>query len=236
MRFFFSEELKADTEVIELNAEDSRHCVKVLRLRENDSITLTDGAGGLYTGYISRADMRQCQVKIQDYAFHPVPNHYIHIALAPTKNIDRIEWFVEKSVEMGIQEISFFTSRYSERKVLKKERLERIAISALKQSLQYHLPKINPITSLEEVIKNIPESTIRYIAWTPEDRENHFLKRVQPDQSCCILIGPEGGFSIEEVKRAKLLSFEAVSLGNSRLRTETAAVAATYILNIVNSL
>lgn len=236
MRFFFSDKLNADTEIIKLDSEDSRHCIKVLRLKIGDAITLTDGVGGLYTGYIAVADAKACEVKIQDYAFHPSPTHYIHIALAPTKNADRIEWFVEKAVEMGIQEISFFTSRYSERKIIKQERLERIAISALKQSLQYYLPKINPITSFEETLKNIPDSANRYIAWTPEDKENHLLKRVQPDQSCCVLIGPEGGFTVEEVNRAKLLSFEAVSLGNSRLRTETAALSATHIINVVNSL
>lgn len=236
MRFFFSEALVPEIRIVELDQEDSRHCIKVLRLRGGDSITLTDGKGGLYTGFISKADLRKCEVKIQDYAFHAQPTYYNHIAVAPTKNADKIEWFVEKAIEMGVQEISFFYSRYSERKVLKMNRLERIAISALKQSLQYYVPKINPIVSFDELLKSIPESSNRFIAWTPEDKANHLLKRVQPDQSCCVLVGPEGGFSLDEVEQAKLLNFEPISLGNSRLRTETAALSATHVLNIVNNM
>ncbi len=237
MRLFYTPELLADTPLpfsAELSTEDAHHCTKVLRLRTGDSVTLANGQGAWFHGQLTEVHTRRCTVQIEAQELHTPPTHRIHIAVAPTKNIDRLEWFVEKAVEIGVQEISFFHSRFSERKILKNDRLEKIAVAALKQSLQGFLPRLNPLCSFGELLAQLPTEGQRFLAWTPED-PRHFLSEKAPaGQTYHVLIGPEGDFHAEEVAQARAAGFVSVSLGTSRLRTETAALVATHLLNLVN--
>ncbi len=235
MRLFYAAHLEKNATSLQLDAEDSRHCTKVLRLSSGEQIALTDGKGGLYYGIIDDPNPKACRVQIQDYQHTPAAPYYIHLAVAPTKNTDRIEWFVEKAVEIGIHEISFFHSRYSERKVLKLQRVERIAIAALKQSVQYYLPKINELRSFESLLESALPTSEKYIAYTQEDvRTNHLADLLTQQQSYLVLIGPEGGFHEEEVALAQSKGFRSISLGHTRLRTETAALATVHMLNLLN--
>ena len=218
-----------------LETEESRHCIKVLRKQSGDIIHITDGKGVFYTANIVKADPRQCTFKIIEKNPESKKNHHIHIAIAPTKNLDRTEWFVEKAVEVGVDEISFVICENSERKILKPDRLDRKAISAMKQSLKATLPALYPAVPLHKFLEKIPATDEKYIAYI--DRENpspHLKTLLHPKQSYCILIGPEGDFSPNEVVLAQQKGFQTVSLGNSRLRTETAGIAACLMLNLCN--
>ena len=218
-----------------LSEEESRHCVKVLRLKKGDEVNFTDGQGKLYQARIEDANPKKCVLGIQKTLEEvPLPTHHIHIAIAPTKNIDRIEWFVEKAVEFGVQEISFIQCDRSERKQIKLPRVERIALSAMKQSLKFYLPQIHEMISFREFLKRIKNDEQLFVAHLNEG-ERLFLKdEATKNQPYCILIGPEGDFTPQEVTQAFDVGFKAVSLGQSRLRTETAGIAACHILNIIN--
>ena len=160
-------------------------------------------------------------------------NYYIHIGIAPPKSHDRVEWFVEKAVELGVQEISFFLAEHSERKHIKLNRIEKRAISSMKQSLQAFLPKINDIISLTDLIK-ICSNDEKYIGNLNEGNNNHLIQSAKPNKDYCMLIGPEGDFSSSELSESQKFGFKPVSLGNNRLRTETAGLAACHILNLIN--
>ncbi|MTI31409.1 16S rRNA (uracil(1498)-N(3))-methyltransferase [Xanthovirga aplysinae] len=218
-----------------LEEEESRHAVKVLRLKEGASITLIDGLGGLYEAIITKANHRKCEFEVikkeQDSDKRP---YYIHIAIAPTKNIDRLEWFVEKSVEFGVDEISLLLCEHSERKTVKNDRLLRKAISASKQSLKTWVPKINPSQKFNDFIDNLSDDQQRMIAYVDHNIPQHLKEKALNNKKYCILIGPEGDFSPSEIEKAFNKGFEAISLGKSRLRTETAGVAACHILNLIN--
>ncbi|EAY26463.1 16S rRNA (uracil(1498)-N(3))-methyltransferase [Microscilla marina] len=218
-----------------LSEEESRHCVKVLRMKKNDELHLTDGKGNLFLAKIAEPHHKKCVLDIvRTIEQTPAPLYHIHVAIAPTKNIDRIEWFVEKSVEFGIQQISFVQCNRSERKQVKLPRIQKIALSAMKQSLKFFMPQINEMVSFKSFMANLTPDETRYVAHLNEG-ERVFLKDVaQKHQKYCILIGPEGDFTPDEVTLALNNEFKAVSLGNSRLRTETAGIAACHLLNIVN--
>jgi len=217
-----------------LDAEESRHCIKVLRKQLGDTIHLTDGKGAFYTARIEKADHRQCSFEIIEKTIESEKNFHIHIAIAPTKNLDRMEWFVEKAVELGVDEISFVRCQNSERKGIKLERLQRKAISAMKQSLKATLPELQAEVSFQEFLKNM-KADEKFIAYVDNENTTPHLKSVtHPDKSYCILIGPEGDFSSEEIALAQQQGFQAVSLGKSRLRTETAGIAACLMLNLAN--
>lgn len=215
-----------------LRPEESHHCVKVLRHKVGDVIEVLDGNGSLYTVRITKADPKQCNFEIVDATVSEKPPFHIHIAIAPTKNLDRMEWFVEKAVEIGVQEITFMVCRNSERKILKLNRLERKAVSAMKQSQQFYLPKINPLTPYQQLL---PELTAgqKFIAFVDFDNPS-YLKEVAPREKYCVLIGPEGDFTDDELNFAISQGFTKVSLGPSRLRTETAGLVACHILNLIN--
>ncbi len=217
-----------------LDTEESRHCVKVLRKQVGDTIHLTDGKGAFYTARIDKADQRQCSFEIIKKTVESEKKYHIHIAIAPTKNLDRMEWFVEKAVELGVDEISFVRCQNSERKGIKSERLQRKAIAAMKQSLKAILPDLHAEVSFQEFIENV-EADEKFIAYVDNVNTTPHLKSlIHPDKSYCILIGPEGDFSSEEITLAQQQGFQAVSLGKSRLRTETAGIAACLILNLTN--
>lgn len=232
MALFFAPQI---AEAPFLNEEESLHCVKVLRLSQGDTIQVIDGIGTLYDARIVVPSPKRVEVEIlaahPDFGSHP---YELHMAVAPTKNIDRFEWFVEKAVEIGVDSITPLLCRYSERKVIKLERLEKIAISAAKQSLKGKVPVIHSLTSIDQFLSEAPEGQ-RFIAHCHEDGERLLLsKQIQPGSVCSVLIGPEGDFSEEEVAKAMKTGFIPVSLGNSRLRTETAAVVATHTVTVLN--
>ena len=219
-----------ENEII-LSAEESKHATKVLRKKEGDILNFTDGKGGFYKAKITVADTRKCRLEIisseQKEKQH---NYHLHIAIAPTKNMDRFEWFLEKATEIGIDEITPIICSRSERKVIKTERCSRILLSAMKQSLKFHLPKLNEAISLNDFIKQDYEGT-KYIAHC-EDGEKKDLKTVNKAEKTIILIGPEGDFNQKEIDLALQNHFKAVSLGTSRLRTETAGIIAAHTINL----
>ena len=230
MQLFYLENTKDE---IILSAEESKHATKVLRKKEGDILNFTDGKGAFYKAEITVADSRKCRLKVvsteQKEKQH---NYHLHIAIAPTKNMDRFEWFLEKASEIGIDEITPIICSHSERKVIKTERCNRILLSAMKQSLKFNLPKLNEAISFNDFIKQDFEGT-KYIAHC-EDGEKKGLKTVNKTEKTIILIGPEGDFSPKEIELAEQNQFKAVSLGSSRLRTETAGIVAVHTINMKN--
>lgn len=216
-----------------LEPDESRHCVKSLRQKENDEIQVTDGKGHLFTVTITKADTRKCAFEIINKEAKEKETHHIHIAIAPTKSLDRIEWFVEKSVEIGIDEVSFILCQQSEKRFMKLERIKRKAISAMKQSLKYSLPKINALENFGSFIEQDFGDTQKYIAYVDHSIPQHLKDAAKKNQRYLVLIGPEGDFSKEEISMAKKKGFTPISLGKNRLRTETAGVTACHILNLV---
>ncbi|MDN5203210.1 16S rRNA (uracil(1498)-N(3))-methyltransferase [Fulvivirgaceae bacterium BMA10] len=217
-----------------LNEEESRHCVKVMRHKIGDIIKVIDGKGGSFTAQITKADYRKCEFEIIEQSKSPEKRFNIHIGIAPTKNMDRLEWFVEKCVEIGIDEISFIQCQQSERKHLKLDRLERKAISAMKQSTNNQFPKLYDLMSFQQFIENNSNPDQKFIAYVDELIPEHLYNLAERNQRYLVLIGPEGDFSKEEISMAKTNDFVPVSLGKSRLRTETAGIVACHILNLIN--
>ena len=218
----------ADT--LMLGEEDSKHCVKVLRMGEGDTIEVVDGNGKLYTCRITMAHPKRCAVEVVGCVEQP-PHWACRIVLgiAPTKNLDRMEWLVEKCVEMGIDRIIPLRCHNSERTVLKTERLRKIMVSAMKQSLKATLPQLDEITPVDQVLAE-PFDGVRCIAYCdemlPRDQRQNVADAYQAGRDVMVLIGPEGDFSPEEVQAAKTAGFVPVTLGESRLRTETAGMMA----------
>lgn len=215
-----------------LDAEESRHVIKVLRKVTGDELAITDGKGFFYQARIANADAKKCSFEIVSKKELPKKNYFIHIAIAPTKNADRMEWFVEKAVEIGIDKITFFQSKTSERKTINLERVEKIAISAMKQSQQVWLPIISGIVSFKELLKEKADQ--KFIAYVDPANPYHLKNVAKPIGDYLVLIGPEGDFSSEELHLALENKFQKVSLGTKRLRTETAGLVACQILNLLN--
>ena len=221
-----------------LDAEESRHAVRVLRLREGDELNVTDGRGNLYCCQIVEANDKACVVEASELlsAFH-FPLSTLHLTVAPTKNPSRMEWLVEKAVEIGVGEITLLNCDHSERSFLKTDRLEKLAVSAMKQSLHTVLPEIHPAVSLRDLLSTFrfPLSTQKFIAHCEADKPRTPLaSALKPSQNAVVLIGPEGDFSEEEIALALDCGFHPVSLGPSRLRTETAALYAVTAFNLIN--
>jgi len=217
-----------------LSMDDSKHAVKVLRLKREDRIEIVDGKGKYFEAEIVDPDSKKCHVKIIDQGVHPPKSFYIHVAIAPTKNIDRIEWFVEKSVEFGIDEITFLKCNTSERDHLRLDRIEKKAISAMKQSRAGYLPKINDVVNFNDFVRSEKLPDDKFIAHV-NNSNTLLINNAMPARSYCILIGPEGDFSKNEIDIANKNGFTGVSLGNTRMRTETAGIAACHILNLIQS-
>ncbi len=232
MQLFYHSILTPESREIVFDPVESRHIVKVLRKKHGDEIFITDGKGGKYSGIIENPDIRRTSVRIVAYEKMPRPVPYkVHLAVAPTKSMERMEWLVEKAVELGVDEITPLLTRYSERKVLKLPRLEKIMISAMKQSLRFYLPELHEMTGFQEFLKDIHGSQ-SFIAVCNETPDAHFIRRIPENTDICILIGPEGGFSEEEVAFAVSQGVKTVSLGDSRLRTETAALTALHAIHL----
>jgi 16S rRNA (uracil1498-N3)-methyltransferase len=217
-----------------LDQTESHHAVKVLRKKTGDRIRITDGKGFFYDAVIVSADARHCSFELDSKIQVPQPEFSIHIAISPTKNADRIEWFVEKAVEIGVQEISLIDCDHTERRHIKTDRLEKMATSAMKQSLKAYLPVVHPLIPLRDFIASASADQ-KFIAHVDTENKAHLQNSAQGKNSYVILIGPEGDFSNEELTLAETYEFKKVTLGPSRLRTETAGLVACHILNLANT-
>jgi len=220
-----------------LDEEESKHCIRVLRKTVGSQINIIDGKGNFYLSEISNPNPKKCEFKILEKISKPKNRNYkLHIAIAPTKNMERFEWFMEKAIEIGIDEITPLLTTHSERKILKDERLEKIAISTIKQAQELYLPRINKLTKFEEFIKN-QNANEKFIAHCYEnsfETEKNLLKNVfKNSDNILIIIGPEGDFSQDEVKTAIVNNFVQISLGENRLRTETAGIVVCNTISIL---
>lgn len=234
MYIFYSPHIAEDN--FQLEEEESRHAVKVLRLKEGEIVTLVDGKGGRYEAEILKADAKRCALKIiRSEKNVGKKDFFIHLAIAPTKNLDRMEWMVEKCVEIGIDKISFVRCQRSERKVVNNERIEKIAVSAMKQSLKTYLPEIKEMISFNDFL-NFSLEEQRFIGHLEEGDKKDLQNAAQKSGNYCILIGPEGDFSPQEIEDAKNKGFIPVNLGPSRLRTETAGIVSCMTLNLIQLL
>ena len=231
MRLFYTPDIATSNE---LPPEEAAHALKVLRLQTGDSLTLTDGKGSFYQATISAATGKRCLVNVVEHIPRPsLWSGHLHIAVAPTKNMDRNEWLAEKATEIGVDELTFLCCHYSERKVMKSERIEKILISAMKQSLKARLPKLNTMVSFNDFVRH-PRPGQKFIAHCHEGYKPMLKEILLPGGDATVLIGPEGDFSPEEVGVAETCGCQAVSLGCSRLRTETAALVACHLLQMAN--
>jgi 16S rRNA (uracil1498-N3)-methyltransferase len=216
-----------------LDPEESKHCVRVLRKTNGDSIHITDGQGFFYEATITKADTHQCEFYITKKTPEQPRSYSIHIAISPTKNTDRLEWFVEKVVELGVDKITFVECKNTERPYVKLDRMEKVARSAMKQSLKASTPVLQGLMKVTDLLKSSTEKT-KLIAYVDPLNNTHLKAFAKPESSYLILIGPEGDFSSQELNFALEKDFIKVSLGPSRLRTETAGMVACHILNLIN--
>jgi 16S rRNA (uracil1498-N3)-methyltransferase len=221
------------SDLIELSVDEAYHAANVLRLKVNSEIQITNGAGQIYIASIVEITNKKCFVKIESEIPQILRNSKLHLAVAPTKNIDRFEWFLEKATEVGIEEITPLLCRYSERKEIKLDRLNKLIVSAAKQSRHALFPKLNPMISFKEFVEDQHKrDEIKLIAHcesTPKVKMNPLFAI---NHSTLILVGPEGDFSPQEIELAEQNKFTSVTLGNYRLRTETAALMACMAFNL----
>ena len=234
MHIFYTPELSGNTYT--LDETESKHCVRVLRLEKGDEITLVDGRGGWFTAEIADPNPKRCAVNvIKSELNFGQRNFQVQVAIAPTKNIERIEWFLEKATEIGIDRVTPLLCRYSERKEIKSERLEKVMVSAMKQSLKAYLPQLDELTKFNDFISQ-PFTGQKFIAHCEEQHRELLKNAIKLDGNYLILIGPEGDFSSEEIRMAIDAGFIPVRLGDSRLRTETAGVVACHTFNLLNEI
>lgn len=219
-------------EQLSLSEEECKHAFRVLRLKAGDKIEVINGRGSFYTCEIAVIDKRTCELTVLSEKQENSRSFYLHIAIAPTKNIDRIEWFVEKCVEFGVDEITFLKSSNSERKVIKLDRIKRIATAAMKQSQRAYYPKINELINYREFLDTVEQEQKLIAHLVDEDRQG--LKSLPLNSSYCMLVGPEGDFTADEVQLALSKKFKPVTLGAYRLRTETAGIAVCHALNFMH--
>jgi len=234
MQLFYNKDLVADSKEIRFDKIESRHIVKVLRKKNGDTLHITNGEGLLFIAEISIASDKNCVARIIEAQTQEKHWKYnLHVAIAPTKSMDRLEWFLEKATEIGIDEITPIITDNSERKMVKMERIEKIVISAAKQSLKYHFPKINDAIKFKDLIN---ESFMgnKCIAHCYDEIEKQALKSIALKDNILILIGPEGDFSLNEVESSLANGFTSISLGESRLRTETAGIAAVHTVSLLH--
>jgi 16S rRNA (uracil1498-N3)-methyltransferase len=232
MNLFYSKEIEKN--FITLSEEESRHVVKVLRAEAGEKIFVTDGNGRLFKTQIADNKSRKCVLQItEELPPAPLPVYHLHIAIAPTKNHDRMEWFAEKATEIGLSEITPVVCHHSERKSINSERLERILISAMKQSGRFFLPRLNEAVAFDNFVTRKFESS-KYIASCMNEEKKLLQHVYTPRNNALILIGPEGDFNNEEIKNAKANGFIPVSLGANRYRTETAAMMACHTIALLN--
>lgn len=232
MHIFYTPDIISDQ--YNLSEEESKHCIKVLRLQQGSSVQLVDGKGGFYEAVIVDPHPKRTSLKVlniqKEYGKR---NHRLHIAIAPTKNIERMEWFLEKATEIGIDEITPIFCERSERRELKTDRLNKVITSAVKQSLKAYHPVLNAPAKFKDFIRQA-DYPQQFIAHCINDEKFALKERIEPNSNYLVMIGPEGDFSPAEVQEAKAAKFLPISLGTSRLRTETAALEACFEINFLN--
>ncbi len=241
MQLFYSNSINSDSTQFVFDKIESKHIIKVLRKKEGDTLFITDGENSLYNVTILIASDKKCLVEITSINKKPIiRNYYLHIAIAPTKNNDRLEWFLEKATEIGIDEITPIICKHSERKIIKQERLEKVLISAMKQSLKFQLPKLNPVVSFSEFLNQVHPREL-FIAHCEKTEKKSLkselssrFKSKEKKQHITILIGPEGDFSIDEINIALQKNYTPITFGKSRLRTETAGIVAVQSVAFFN--
>jgi 16S rRNA (uracil1498-N3)-methyltransferase len=232
MNLFYSPDIT--TGHFTLDNVESKHVVKVLRKTEGDQLRFTDGKGFFYDCRIVAADPRACGLEVlYKKEGNDKRDFFLHLAVAPTKNISRFEWFLEKATEIGVDRITPFISHHSERNVIKTDRLEKVLIAAMKQSLKSRLPQLDELMTFDQVL-DFQGDYEKYIAYVDDGLEAELSKSYNPGKDVLILIGPEGDFDHEEIQKAVDNGCTAVKLGPSRLRTETAAIVACHTINLLN--
>lgn len=233
MQLFYTPELTPETKHYTFSKEESKHIVRVLRKKEGDILHITNGKGYVFSAQITIADQKNCMVEIQSFEFQKQKNYRLHLAVAPTKMNDRYEWFLEKATEIGIDTITPIICDHSERKVIKAERFEKIIQSATKQSLSAYFPKLKPAISFSNFISTHKNEQL-FIAHCEEDQKQSLKETLQAQKDVTILIGPEGDFSTKEIELALQSNYIPVTLGDTRLRTETAAIVACHSVAFLN--
>lgn len=234
MQLFYNPRLDHSAAQFTLSEEESKHIIKVLRKKEGETLHITNGKGYLFEAKIVTADAKKCKVEIIDSDKKHQKMYWFHLVVAPTKMNDRFEWFLEKATEIGVNEITPIICENSERKTIKFERMEKVIQSAMKQSLQTYLPKLNAPVLYKDYMSETHKGLL-FIAHCEDEEKLDLKRRVAPDKDVTVLIGPEGDFSKSEIKQAYEKGFLPVSLGENRLRTETAAIVACTIVNMINN-
>lgn len=233
MQLFYNPDIEPQSQTYTFPRDESKHIVRVLRKKEGDTLHITNGKGFIFEGIIVTAGQNKCVVTVKSFEEQEPLPYYLHLAVAPTKSNDRFEWFLEKATEIGISEITPLLCDHSERKVIKQQRFEKIIQSAMKQSLQAYLPKLNPLTSFEDFIHNT-DCENKFIAHCESGEKGKLSDNVQLRRNVLVLIGPEGDFSVKEISIAAENKYIAVTLGKQRLRTETAALTACQWVSFLN--
>ncbi|KQB41968.1 Ribosomal RNA small subunit methyltransferase E [Flavobacterium daejeonense] len=236
MQLFYNPNIDELTESFIFDKEESKHIIKVLRKKDGDILYVTNGAGYLFECEITLASDNKCTVKINSLEKKEASKFHLHLAVAPTKMNDRFEWFLEKATEIGIQEITPIICDRSERKVINKERFDKIVLSALKQCNELYLPKLNEAVTFKEFISKQQNKGLQLIAHCEETDKKTLKSVLKTNEDVTLLIGPEGDFSTKEIALALENNYIPVSLGNTRLRTETAAVVACHSVVFFNEL
>ncbi|MFK7812444.1 MAG: 16S rRNA (uracil(1498)-N(3))-methyltransferase [Maribacter sp.] len=234
MQLFYNPLLDNSAAQFTFSEEESKHIVKVLRKKEGDVLHITNGKGYLFEAKIIDAAVKKCKAEIVDTDKKHQKMYWFHLVVAPTKMNDRFEWFLEKATEIGVNEITPIICENSERKVVKMERMQKVIQSAMKQSLQTFLPKLNPPISYKDFM-SVSHEGLLFIAHCEDEEKLDLKRRVAPDKDITVLIGPEGDFSKQEINQAYEKGFIPVSLGENRLRTETAAIVACTTVNMINN-
>ena len=233
MQLFYNSEINENTRQFSFAKEESKHIVKVLRKKVGDTMHITNGLGWLFSAEIISNNIKNCVVEITAKQTQEQPKYHLHLAVAPTKMNDRYEWFLEKATEIGIQEITPIICDHSERKFIKQERFEKILQSAMKQSLSCYLPKLNEAITFKDFIKQDYIGDL-FIAHCEETNRKSLKQVLKQNKKTTILIGPEGDFSVKEIEIAIVNTFIPVTLGETRLRTETAAIVACHSVAFTN--
>lgn len=233
MQLFFQSNIERP--IFDLDSDESKHLTRVLRKKAGDHVTVTNGQGEIFECLIIEANPKKTSLRILETRQVEEDDYHIHLAIAPTKSPDRMEWMVEKITEIGVHEITLLHTKNSERSFLKTERLEKKILSACKQSLKFRIPKLNPVIELQEFFeKNNTQGVQKYIAYVDENHDHHLFDVAKPKGDYLILIGPEGDFDPSEISEAFDFNYLPVSLGKARLRTETAGLAAVQMIQTLN--
>lgn len=237
MQLFFQEDISASTDKFELGPEESNHLLRVLRRATGDMLYVTNGKGLLFTCRINEINNKKAVLAVTEQKEQAQAPFHLHLAIAPVKNQDRMEWMLEKITEIGIQEITLLNTRHTEKTFLKMDRLEKKIISACKQSLHIWKPRLNAIRDFDDFVRDNEFAGLeKYIAYLDKGNQKHLFQLAKPSGSYVVLIGPEGDFSPQEIQLSLTAEFKPCSLGTSRLRTETAGLVAVHTLNLIQHL